>query len=242
MAISKREALARALTPFCAMFGQRFRNWTTGAVNPRGKLYIPSSLGVAGFFRALSDAGAGHVVLRWFEDLPHVEAGHDIDILVADDAVETVRGLLSEWPEGQKIDFYSETGFQGTGYKPNKITDVPAFPPHVAAEILASASAREGGWSVPDARTHFLGLAYHAVYLKGYESGLPRDEGSEPRKKASHDYATVLTELGQKAGYDLAQPVTLASLDAFLRSVGWAPDADHLRALAPSNSWITPPP
>ena len=238
MAMSKRKALARALTPLRAILGQGFRDWTTRMLNPKGKLYVPRNLGVAGFFRALSDAGAEHVVLRWFEDLPHVERGHDMDILVADRAIETVRGFLSVWPDGQIVDFYSETGLFGTGYKPNKVQDVPAFPPHIAAEILASALPQDGGWSVPNPRTHFLGLAYHAVYLKGYESGLPPDDHTAPRREGSHDYAAVLTNLGRRAGFDLAQPVTLARLDTFLRSEGWFPDDDHLRALAPTNSWI----
>ncbi|WP_127112617.1 hypothetical protein [Shimia sediminis] len=238
MAISKRKALARAITPFRAIFGQGFRNWTTRMLNRKGKLYVPRHLGVAGFFRALSDADADHVVLRWFEDLPHVDRGHDLDILVSDRSIDTVRNLLSEWPDGQIIDFYSETGLRGTGYKPNSIHNVPAFAPRIAREILVSAQPQDGGWSIPDARTHFLGLAYHAVYLKGYASGLPPDENSPPRREGSRDYASVLTELGQRAGFELAQPVTLASLDAFLRSEGWYPDDAHLKALAPTNSWI----
>ncbi|MDJ0627700.1 MAG: hypothetical protein QNJ44_05535 [Rhodobacter sp.] len=226
------------LDPIFPFLGAGGRRWATRLVNPRGKLFIPPQLGVEGFFRALEDAGARHVVLRWFDELPHIARGHDLDILVADEAVGTVDALLSTWPRGQKIDYYSETGTGGTGYRPELLHDVPAFPASVARELLASAQRRPGGWSVPGPRGHFLGLAYHAVYLKGFASGLAADDFAPPRKKGSRDYAAVLSALGETAGIPIAQPVTMASLDAMLRIEGWRPDDAHLAALAPANRWI----
>lgn len=238
MPLRKRKILARFLGFFHPVMGRRLRAWTTRMINPKGKLYIPRKLGVGGFFRALGDAKVQHVVLRWFEDLPQVESGHDVDILVSDSAVETVRSLLSEWPDGQIIDFYSVSGVHGTGYKPHMLQDVPVFPQRLASELLDTAEHQPGGWSNPNPRTHFLALAYHAVYMKGYSSGLPADGETPPHRKGSHDYAVVLTELAEKAGYQLEQPVTLASLDVFLRGAGWYPDESQLRAIAPTNSWI----
>ncbi len=233
-----RKILGLLLTPSVPLMGPRLRRWATRTVNPRGKLYIPAKLGVSGFFQALLAAGAQHVVLRWFEELPHVERGHDLDILVADEAIDTVRALLSDWPRGQRIDFYSVTGRKDTGYHPSKVKDVPAFPPAIAERMLESARPRPGGWSVPGPREHFLGLAYHAVYLKGYLSGLPPDETTPPHHVGSRDYAAVLTELGAEVGIPVAHPVTMASLDAMLRAEGWRPDEAHLAALAPVNPWI----
>ncbi len=238
MRFLRRKFLALLLTPFAPLMSARVRRWATRKVNPWGTQYIPAELGVAGFFRALQAAGAQHVVLRWFEELPHVERGHDLDILVADDAVDTVRALLSDWPRGQRIDYYSVTGREDTGYRPRKLKDVPAFPPAIAERILASARSRPGGWSVPGPREHFLGLAYHAVYLKGYVSGLPPNETTPPHQVGSRDYAAVLTELGAEVGIPVAHPVTMASLDAMLRAEGWRPDEAHLAALAPVNPWI----
>ena len=219
--------------------GPRLRQRVTQIVNPKLKLYIPWTLGIEGFFASLQTSGARHAVLRWFEDLPHVEPGHDLDILVADESIGQVRHLLSAWPLGQKIDIYSESGFEGTGYQPELLGDVPAFPPEVAAAFLGSATERPGGWSVPAPREHFLGLAYHAVYLKGYDSGLPSDEGTPPRKTGSRDYAAVLTQLAGQSGWELEQPVTMKSLDRMLEENGWKPDRNHLTALAKANAWIT---
>ncbi len=238
MRFLRRKFLARLLTPCKPMMGRRTLAWATARVNPWGTLYVPPQLGVDGFFRALHEAGTRHVVLRWFEDLPHVERGHDLDILVADDAIETVRALLSEWPRGQRIDFYSETGDAGTGYRPRLLNNVPAFPPKIAKEILASASVRPGGWGVPGPREHFLGLAFHAVYLKGLKSGLPPDENTPAQFVGSRDYSDVLTRLGADVGIEVEQPVTMASLDAMLSAQGWRPNKDHLASLVPANPWI----
>ncbi len=232
------QALTILIGPVRPFLGNRGRRWVARIVNPRGKLYIPPHLGVEGFFGALRTAGARHVVLRWFEDLPHVERGHDQDILVADEAVAVVDGLVSDWPRGQKIDYYSVSGRQGTGYRPDLLVDVPAFPPQVAQSLLASAQERPGGWSVPGPREHLLGLAFHAVYLKGYASGLAPDAGTPARKKGSRDYAAVLTDLGQAADVPVSQPVTMASVDAMLDREGWRPCGNHRAALAAANPWI----
>ena len=51
----------------------------------RGKRrYIHPKLGVEGFFKELKKNDISYCVLRWFETLPLVEEGEDIDILVAD--------------------------------------------------------------------------------------------------------------------------------------------------------------
>lgn len=233
-----RQFITLLMGPMRPVMGEGGRRWATRLVNPRGKLYIPPGLGVEGFFAALQDAGVRHAVLRWFEELPHVERGHDLDILVADDGIDAVRSLLSTWPRGTKIDYYSETGQKGTGYRPELLRDVPAFPGCVAGEILARAHPMPGGWMVPAPREHFLGLAFHAVYLKGRQSGLPFDIDQPATRSGSHDYAAVLKELAAAAGIAVELPVTARSLDEILRAEGWRPTPEHLAALAPANPWI----
>ncbi|WP_143092477.1 hypothetical protein [Sulfitobacter brevis] len=193
---------------------------------------------VKDFFDILDSEGIRAVVLRWFGDLPYIAPGHDLDILIPDDAVDRVTALMSCWPEGQRVDCYSETGLQGTGYLPPSDDNIPAFPPAIASLILETAQRCDGGWWIPDPRAHALALAYHAIYLKGLASGLPPDAQTPPHAKGSHDYAAVLTELTAKVGITLAAPVTMASLDQMLAQEGWRPPPDHLRGLAARNPWI----
>ena|SRR5687767_15246933 len=46
------------------------------------------------FFTRLNAAGCRYVVLRWFERLPQVETGEDIDLLVRDEDVASLKALL----------------------------------------------------------------------------------------------------------------------------------------------------
>ncbi|EAR51189.1 hypothetical protein OG2516_14980 [Oceanicola granulosus HTCC2516] len=234
-----RQAMRVALEPV-RLLGPGARRWTEARVNARGKRYIPPGLGVRGFFAALEAAGVAHVVLRWFEELPHVARGHDVDILVSDEGMAVVDGLLSYWPRGQQIDVFSVSGANGGGFRPDLLGDsVPGFPPAIAAEILETRRAGHGPWGIPAPRQHALGLAYHAVYLKGYQSGLPPDGKRPPRQKGSRDYDSVLRQLAPGAGLDLPDEITLESLDGYLAAQGWRPERAHLEALKPFNRWLS---
>lgn len=235
----KNQTLTHLLQPIRSALGPGGSHRTERLVNPRGKLYIPPELGVEGFFCALDEAGVPHVVLRWFEDLPLVGRGHDVDILVAEDGMAYVNSLLSKWPRGQKIDVFSVMGSHGGGFRPDLLGDgVPGFPPAIGAEIIETRRRGHGPWSVPAPRQHVLGLAYHAVYLKGYQSGLPPDAATPPRQKGSRDYPAVLRRLAPAASLELPKDITLDSLDHFLADQGWRPRPAHLEALKPFNRWL----
>ncbi|MCA1775885.1 MAG: hypothetical protein LC676_09835 [Loktanella sp.] len=234
-----RQALRLILEPVLPVLGPDTRQWAERQVNPRGNRYIPPALAIEGFFRALHEAGTPHVVLRWFEDLPRVGRGHDVDILVSDDSMAFVGNLLSKWPRGKKIDVFSVTGAHGGGFRPDLLEDgLPGFPPAIGAEIIETRRRGHGPWSVPAPRLHVLGLAYHAVYLKGYQSGLPPDAATPPRQKGSRDYPAVLRRLAPAASLELPKDITLDSLDHFLADQGWRPRPAHLEALKPFNRWL----
>lgn len=229
---------APLVTPVLPLVGNRTRHWLTRQFNPLRKQYIPSDLSVADFFARLDALGHKVVVLRWFENLPQTERGRDLDVLISDETITAVQDLLSEWPVGQRIDCYSETGARGTGYLPSAPIAIPAFPQEIAMEILRTARRQTGGWWVPAPREHALALAYHAVYLKGYASGLAPDLGEAALSAGSHDYATIITGLCAAAGITLDSKVTMRSIDRMLALEGWQPSEEHLVQLATVNPWI----
>jgi len=240
-----RRHIVSILSRFMPYLSDDWRELVSRQIHPKNsraregvKQYLRPDISVESFFRRLDDEGIRVVVLRWFETLPHVEPGHDLDILIADNAVDRVQAMMSCWPEGQRVDCYSETGVDGTGYLPPSAQNAPAFPSDIAATILGTARRCEGGWWVPGPREHALALAYHAIYLKGYASGLPPDNQTAPTTIGSHDYSAVLTELTARTGIPLEQPVTMWSLDRMLAREGWRPPPDHLRQLAARNPWI----
>lgn len=194
--------------------------------------FIPHALGTGTFLCRLQESRVRHAVLRWFEDLPHLPADEDLDLLVADEHLEQVRVMLDEGPGIQPIDVYSVTGLPGSDFR-----QMPYLPPYLAKELLDHATVHRGLCSVPSPREHFLSLAYHVLYHKGDCSGLPRRGNMNVRRVSTdHNYTAILRKLAAQLGID--PPITLEDLDEYLNTQGWRPSRDMLMRLARRNRWL----
>jgi hypothetical protein len=193
--------------------------------------YVPHALGIDGLLRRLQASGVRHAVLRWFDNLPKLPPGEDLDLLVEDGGLETIRAILDEAPGIQPIDVYSMTGLPGADFRA-----MPYFPPYLAEELLDRAVCHRGLCRVPAPREHFLSLAFHALYHKGTGSELPSRDKRQPRRRSDHNYAAVLARLARQLEIDV--PITLEDLDAYLDSQGWRPPHDMLVRLARRNRWV----
>jgi hypothetical protein len=217
----------RGRGPYLAVFRTR-RPRPHGGV----RRFIPHAIGVRGFFERLSAGNCRYAVLRWFDDLPKISAGEDLDLLVDDAELEVVRELLDSGPGIQAVDVYSVSGLPGADFR-----GMPYFPPYLADELLERVKIHRGLFRVPAAREHFLSLAYHALYHKGAASGLPSNtQGKKLKARADHDYSRILSQLAQQLG--LVAPVTLTDLDKYLDSQGWRPPHDMLIRLSRRNKWV----
>ena len=226
----------RNLTPAgtVSLAGQRFAVLKVPTVRPnRPRLYLSEVLGVGGLIRRLNDEGHRYVALRWFDSLPDLQPGEDLDLLVADGDLAAVRGILDEEPGTIAVDLYSETGLPGSDYQ-----GAAYYVPDLARKILAGVVGHDSGCRVPSPIDHLHSLAYHAVYHKGELSGLPPtgDLAQPPDPDADHDYGATLQLLAGAVGVDL--DVSLEGLDAYLGRQGWRPPPDALRRLADSNAWV----
>jgi len=200
--------------------------------NATARYYVPHRLGMAGFLARLSEQGVRHAVLRWFESLPELPAGEDLDLLVADDEFQRVRAMLNEGPGIQPCDLYTITGLPGSDYQ-----KMPYFPPYLAEALLAEARPHKAGCLVPSPRHYFLTLAYHAVYHKGHHSGLPAGHGAPRRVNcAEHDYTNILRKMAANLGVDTL--ITLDDLDHYLATQRWRPPRDMFTRLAARNRWV----
>lgn len=194
--------------------------------------YVSPVLGVRGFFDALEAAGARYCVLRWFETLPEVEAGEDLDLLVDDASLEAVERILAAEPGTIPVDLYSVSGLPGTAHQ-----EMAYYPPVLARRLLERAVRTDAGIRAPSAEDHFHSLAYHAIYHKGERSGIPRRAGEPPAAGApEHDYAGALARLARACGVDVE--LSLDALDAHLAAAGWRPPDDMLVRLAARNGWL----
>jgi hypothetical protein len=214
----------------------RVRSFLVGRVTNRvqrnARRYLSPFVSTERFFDELSRFRIRYAVLRWFETLPEIEAGEDIDLLVADEQVEIVLDLLDSEPGVVPVDVYSASGMAGTDYR-----SMAYYLPPLARQILAEAVLHKGRFRVPNLEHHFLSLAYHVVYHKAEASGLRRNATDVTAVGGGdHDYARVLSQLA--AELDISPEITLEGLDAFLAARGWRPPLDTLDRLAEKSGWL----
>lgn len=190
--------------------------------------YLSPGTRLEDFFRRLNDLGVRYAVLRWFEDLPHLAEGEDIDMLFGDEAAAHFDDLFlkSKVKGAIPFDIYTEGGLPGSNFE-----SLPYYEGRLAKEILDNTVLHKGFVKVPDTRRHFLSLAYHVVYHKAHASGLPFKDGEPPIvATADHDYAQVLKDLAQQLDIDF-EP-TLLGLSKILADNGWSPAMDTIRKLS----------
>lgn len=194
--------------------------------------YLSPVIGVKGFFERLNAAGVRYAVLRWFETLPEIAPGEDIDLLVDDEDVETVQAILDEEPGTIPCDLYTVSGLPGTSSK-----NMAYYPPPLARQILDRARPTPAGVLAPCPEDHLLSMAYHALYHKGERSGIPPVAGAvAATRDPEHDYVAVLERLAAETGHEVE--ITLQGLEAFLGARGWRPPRDMLVRLALTNRWL----
>ena len=205
----------------------------------RARRYVRRGMSCEAFFSELQARKIRYVVLRWFDALPEIEPGEDIDMLVADDDLPKIADLfvrfrapLKLWTN-LKCDVYSLTGLPGSDFR-----KMAYYPPYLAEGIIARSVTMHDLFQVPAKRDHFLSIAFHALYHKGYASGLPTalTPATPPKKLPDHDYCEVLARLARELSVDVE--IDMESLDDYLAEEGWRPPFDMLARLALWNPWI----
>jgi hypothetical protein len=182
---------------------------------------------IIGFFNHLDECGCRYVVLRWFEGLPDIKYGVDIDILVHDDDADTMKSLLKHYIEKEGI-FYDLYSVNGTVYD---WEGSPYYPPFAACGILERAEKNEAGIMVPSKEDYFFSLAYHVLYHKGVTAGLPVSKEQPPiYTNPRHDYKKTLLYLAQELGLDIN--IDMNSLKQLLTKKGWLPTSELMEKIS----------
>lgn len=195
--------------------------------------FFPKSLGVQEFFERLNSNNINYVVLRWFEELPYIEEGEDIDMLVSDEDIDFLDSLMTAGPlDGIKCDIYTPTGVKGTLWN-----GVSYYPPGLSKNILKNSVLLNNGVKAPNNKYHFISLAYHAVFHKGYKSGLVNNKGYS-YKDPEHDYQEFLENLKNSLRLEDAI-ISMEGLKDYLHSINYAPHLDTLLKLSSRNEFIS---
>jgi hypothetical protein len=221
---------------FLAFAGRLFRrrrpDALTGKFRRRARRYIPPELGLEQFFRTLRDRNTRYVVLRWFDELPQIKPGGDVDLLIHDEDIEAICDLFVGEVRGVACDLFSVSGLRGSSFR-----GIPYLPPTKALGVLDRAVLFRNLMLIPSPEDYFLSLAYHAIYQKGLRSGLPTSAaGLEPEPRPRHDYAGILARLATEAGIEV--PITMEALDDYLAGRGWQPSPEMIPTLAKRNEWL----
>ena len=223
--------LAKIILKYFPIFLVYKFEWLINKKTPTNRRYLKRKYTVESFFYELNRRNINYVVLRWFDDLPEIKPGEDIDILVADNDLLQLDLLLSYIPYAQPCDIYTVTGVNGSSYK-----NVPYYPPILAKNILDNRILINSKFYAPDNKRHFFSLAYHAVFHKGSSSGL-ENINFDYTKKSDHNYSQVLENI-PGANLYLSEKIDYINLFQVLHDNGWVPEIDTFRILANYDNWI----
>lgn len=202
-------------------------------LNRDGALFLSAALSVADFHRLLREREIESVLL------PHFFSAAEIELLIADEDLDRIDGLVTKWPAGHSIKLYSSSGgrrehrFNPPGDGARAQNALAMFPPHLANALIGRAIVDDAGLRRLTPVDAFLACAYRATYL---QSECWTQSGAE--WTAVSECETRLRDLASKAELSLEGPVTPQTLDCLLDECGWRPSLDLLERAAHWMSWI----
>ena len=195
--------------------------------------YLSPLAGVEHFFQDLKNKNISYCIIRWFEDLPNIGDNEDVDILVEDNDLTKVYSLIDKKPGIIPFDIYSKTGIPGSDFK-----NLPYYVYSLAERVLENTVLYKNAYKVPTQENYFYLLAYHVVFHKGEDSGLPsRQYKVIQANKADHDYLYHLKSIASKANIDI-DDFTLEGLHNYLDCKGYVPPLDTQYKLSLHNQYL----
>ena len=183
-------------------------------------------------FAHLDKNNIKYVVLRWYEKLPLVEPGEDFDILVSNEDCKRLNSVLKAGSVSNldfiKCDIYPVNNTKGF---------LAYYPPFLAERCLNNRLKDKSGVWILNPATYFFALTYHAVFHKGYSSGLESKYEKFDLQGIEHDYNTILRKLANEANLKV-DDFSLEGLEQFLRDNDWVPPMDIYFRRSQRNPWI----
>jgi len=187
------------------------------------RVYIKEGISRMEFFEILHERKVEYVLLRWWHNLPEIPEGEDMDILIKDEHRDLLNDLIVFYDNGTdlKCDLYTIAGS-----KHGSRRNIPYFQSNLAHTLIEKRIFYKGAY-VPSPMSYFASLAYHAVFHKGFNSGLPGFK--EKPIDVEHDYTSVLKDLS--IGLVLTIDITVQGIYIWLKEQNFAPADDTLSKL-----------
>jgi hypothetical protein len=191
---------------------------------------ISEKIGIPGLLNYLNRERIKYVVLRFYNKLPNLHReGGDLDILVEDESIDKVNTFLFENPGSIQVEIKPVSRLTGNG--------LPYYVPRLARNILESAIDGPAGSRIPDRKEAFLSFAYHVLYHKGLDAGVP---SNLPEIKINefpdNDYKKELANMAEELNIKI--PIIMEDIERYLDQEGWRPKLDTLAKIALENEWV----
>ena len=195
--------------------------------------YLSPKINLIDFFHELNSQNIKYCILRWFENLPKLEHNEDIDLLADDDDIEKIHLITDEKPGIIPFDIYSKSGLPGSDYN-----FLPYYVFSLADDALKNIKTYKEVFKVPTWEFYFYLLAYHVVFHKGEESGIPSLRYKlKINNNPDHDYVFYLKSILEKTSFTITE-FTLEGLHHFLDEEGYAPPLDTQYKLSVNNQYL----
>lgn len=172
-----------------------------------------------------------YVLLRGLERIEGRAAHKDIDLLVSDNCLMTLRDLLTEQIGTVHLDVYAESGIEGHDFE-----SVPYFMPQFARKLLASSELRKSGIRAPSPRYRYLALCYHLLFHRKSYHIPPDAKYIDERTFIEPRHYKDLIELAGQA--NMPVPHTFDDLDQVLRVNEAFPGKDLMGFYARRNPFV----
>ena len=187
------------------------------------RVFLKEEISVLEFFKILNQRKAEYVLLRWWENLPSFPVNEDINLLVRDEHRALVDDLVDRVDNGGvKCDIYTETGAKN-GHRFN----IPVFSQNLSNDLLEERIFHQAAY-VPSPVLYFASVAYHAIFHKGLESGVPGF--NKKSMTIPYDYSRALEKMAKEL--DLNIDINVGGIFTWLKNRGYAPADDTLAKLS----------
>ena len=207
--------------------------YSVGISRRNARCYI-KSLNPEQFINELNKNDIKYVVLRWWDNFPHIEKNEDMDILMYEEDFLKIQHLITYKKNHNKCDIYLLNGKY-----PGHWNYLPYFPNSLFNDTVKTRILHNNTVYVPAPELHFATIAYHAIFHKGCKSGLPGFNIQNCGKNidAEHNYPELLKKLAKEINLNIE--INVKTLYDWLDEKGYTPNKDTLAKLIDVNSELS---
>lgn len=175
-----------------------------------------------------------YIILCWFYNLPHIDEGEDIDILISDDDYYEMEKYMQNEKTDYKFDIY-RVSYCDFGCL------IPYIHPEFAKTLLMNKIIYKSLYKVPSNYFYFMVLIYHIVYHKGISSDIRIDNkeklNDDDRYIKELDY--IINQNPEIKSITNRNDFSLSYFHELLCKNGYSPNIEYIRMFSRKNSKCT---